>query len=275
MCTYASSGTLLNCNTAIPSVGSWGALNYPTWASGTPFVKMTAAGTFSLDTNTYAPLNFWSIAFNYNLGVPFWSCTATQWAQAPPSYDFSTGIVTFVAVSTLSSGSITCTDFNGNVVTQSYPTTGTTQTINILTQFGNSGGAWTKQTSSNFISSLPTQAGAGSTDYSTASSAQVAHCLADGTGCPGGTVYNAAGTQLPSAHTVMGLTTLSAGTVTVTFSGSAIFTSSSSYACMTSATVSTINLDALGVTYTSGSSVTFSDDGGLGSDAIRYICIGN
>jgi hypothetical protein len=53
MCTYASSGTLLNCNTAVPSVGTWGALNYPTWVSGTPFVKMTAAGTFSLDTNTY------------------------------------------------------------------------------------------------------------------------------------------------------------------------------------------------------------------------------
>lgn len=33
--------------------GSWGALNYPTWSSGTPFVKMTAAGTFALDTNTY------------------------------------------------------------------------------------------------------------------------------------------------------------------------------------------------------------------------------
>ena len=38
---------------AFPSVGTWGALNYPTWVSGTPFVKMTAAGTFSLDTNTY------------------------------------------------------------------------------------------------------------------------------------------------------------------------------------------------------------------------------
>jgi trimeric autotransporter adhesin len=34
-------------------IGSWGALNYPTWSSGTPFVKMTAAGTFALDTNTY------------------------------------------------------------------------------------------------------------------------------------------------------------------------------------------------------------------------------
>jgi hypothetical protein len=37
----------------IPTVGTWGALNYPAWTAGTPFVKMTAAGTFSLDTNTY------------------------------------------------------------------------------------------------------------------------------------------------------------------------------------------------------------------------------
>jgi len=37
----------------IPTVGTWGALNYPTWTTGTPFVKMTAAGTFALDTNTY------------------------------------------------------------------------------------------------------------------------------------------------------------------------------------------------------------------------------
>jgi hypothetical protein len=36
-----------------PTIGTWGSLNYPTWSSGTPFVKMTAAGTFSLDTNTY------------------------------------------------------------------------------------------------------------------------------------------------------------------------------------------------------------------------------
>ena len=37
----------------IPTVGTWGALNYPTWTTGTPFVKMTAAGTFALDTSTY------------------------------------------------------------------------------------------------------------------------------------------------------------------------------------------------------------------------------
>jgi hypothetical protein len=37
----------------IPTVGTWGTLNYPTWTTGTPFVKMTAVGTFALDTNTY------------------------------------------------------------------------------------------------------------------------------------------------------------------------------------------------------------------------------
>ena len=40
----------------IPTVGTWGALNYPTWVSGTPFVTMTAAGTFALDTTSYQPL---------------------------------------------------------------------------------------------------------------------------------------------------------------------------------------------------------------------------
>ena len=35
------------------NIGTWGALNYPVWTTGTPFVKMTAAGTFALDTNTY------------------------------------------------------------------------------------------------------------------------------------------------------------------------------------------------------------------------------
>ena len=44
---------LYSATVSIPTVGTWGALNYPTWTTGTPFVKMTAAGTFALDTNTY------------------------------------------------------------------------------------------------------------------------------------------------------------------------------------------------------------------------------
>ena len=48
----AATGTLA-LTSQIPAVGTWGALNYPSWASGAPFVKMTAAGTFSLDTTIY------------------------------------------------------------------------------------------------------------------------------------------------------------------------------------------------------------------------------
>jgi hypothetical protein len=43
--------------TGTPTLGTWAALNYPAWSSGTPFVKMTAAGTFSLDTSTYLTAN--------------------------------------------------------------------------------------------------------------------------------------------------------------------------------------------------------------------------
>lgn len=46
-----SDGTIIRIDK--PTVGTWGELNYPTWTAGTPFVKMTAAGTFALDTNTY------------------------------------------------------------------------------------------------------------------------------------------------------------------------------------------------------------------------------
>ena len=45
-------GRLWNCNTAVPSVGTWGASNHPTWRPGTPFVRLPT-GTFALDTNTY------------------------------------------------------------------------------------------------------------------------------------------------------------------------------------------------------------------------------
>jgi hypothetical protein len=50
------------------NIGTWGALNYPTWATGTPFVKMTAAGTFALDTNNYitSPLTTKGDLFTYN-----------------------------------------------------------------------------------------------------------------------------------------------------------------------------------------------------------------
>lgn len=69
-------GTLATFPT-IPTVGTWGALNYPTWTTGTPFVKMTAVGTFALDTNTYltdAP----SDGVTYGRKNGTWSATSTS-----------------------------------------------------------------------------------------------------------------------------------------------------------------------------------------------------
>jgi hypothetical protein len=46
----------------IPTVGTWGALNYPAWTTGIPFVKMVAPGMFALDTNTYLTSAVTSVA---------------------------------------------------------------------------------------------------------------------------------------------------------------------------------------------------------------------
>jgi hypothetical protein len=56
-------------NPTIPTVGTWGALNYPTWTTGTPFVKMTAVGTFSLDTNTYLTSAVLSVTGGTNISI--------------------------------------------------------------------------------------------------------------------------------------------------------------------------------------------------------------
>jgi len=46
----------------IPTVGTWGALNYPAWTTGIPFVKMVSPGMFALDTNTYLTSAVTSVA---------------------------------------------------------------------------------------------------------------------------------------------------------------------------------------------------------------------
>ena len=84
-----------------PTIGNWAALNYPNWVSGTPFVKMTAAGTFALDTNTY------------------------YLASNPSGYTSNTGTVTTVnAISFGTSG----TDLSSTVAN---PTTTPAITLNV------------------------------------------------------------------------------------------------------------------------------------------------
>lgn len=79
--------------------------------------------------------------------------------------------------------------------------------------------------------------------------------------------YNAAGTQQTNAHAVFGTCTLGTNCA-VTLTGSAAFTSSSSYYC--SGTDQTAAA-AVKVVNTSASVVTFT---GTGTDVIAYVCIG-
>ena len=69
-----------------PTIGNWGALNYPTWISGTPFVKMTAAGTFALDSSTYLTSALTSLnglnGATQTFATPGTSGTAPNWSSS-------------------------------------------------------------------------------------------------------------------------------------------------------------------------------------------------
>ena len=83
-------------------------------------------------------------------------------------------------------------------------------------------------------------------------------------------VFNAAGTTATGKpHIVTDTATLSGGTVTVTLSGSAVFTSATTFSCTAN---DDTGLNPVKVVNNSGSSVTFT---GTTTDVIRYICAGN
>jgi hypothetical protein len=63
-------------------LGTFAVANYPTWSSGTPFVKMTAAGTFALDTNTYLT----SIGTGTTNELTYWSGTNTLGSLSTSTY---------------------------------------------------------------------------------------------------------------------------------------------------------------------------------------------
>lgn len=80
--------------------------------------------------------------------------------------------------------------------------------------------------------------------------------------------YNAAGTQQVSPHITQGTCTLGTN-CSVTLSGSAVFTNSSSYQC---SVVDTTAIAAVKFAPTSGSAFTLT---GTGTDVLSYICNGN
>src|SRR5882757_133245 len=83
------------------------------------------------------------------------------------------------------------------------------------------------------------------------------------------TVYNHSGTQQIAPHIIIDSGALVAGTLTVTLTGSAVYTNSTSYVCTAD---DSTGINGMDVTYASGSSVTFN---GTGTDSFRYMCIGN
>jgi hypothetical protein len=83
------------------------------------------------------------------------------------------------------------------------------------------------------------------------------------------TIYNTAGVEQSGEHIVIGTANLAAGTVTITLSGKAIFSSSSSFQCGVS---DMTGVSATSVIRNSGSSVTFN---GLLTDTMGFICVGN
>jgi hypothetical protein len=82
-------------------------------------------------------------------------------------------------------------------------------------------------------------------------------------------LYSTGGTLQASPHLVNGSGSLSGGTLVVTLTGSAVFSSSSSYVCSPD---DSTGINGIEVTYTSGSSFTLT---GTGTDSVRYTCVGN
>ena len=102
------------------NIGTWGALNYPTWSSGTPFVKMTAAGIFALDTNTYLT---GITSGNVTTALGYTPYNSTN----PAGYTSNLGTVTSVAAITLGTSG---TDLSASVATG---TTTPVLTLNVPT----------------------------------------------------------------------------------------------------------------------------------------------
>jgi hypothetical protein len=82
----------------------------------------------------------WFLA-GYATAAPVCSATSAA-ALSVPTWDGS-DVVTFPAAFGANGGSITCTDTQGTVTTQAYPSTGgSPQTVTMSTQFGQPGAAW-------------------------------------------------------------------------------------------------------------------------------------
>ena len=81
-------------------------------------------------------------------------------------------------------------------------------------------------------------------------------------------VYNSGGTVQATPHSVIGRFTATGTTAAVTLTGSAVFTSSTSYQCV----ATDDNTGSVGLTYTDGSHFTVTAV--ANNDVISVICMG-
>jgi formate/nitrite transporter FocA (FNT family) len=82
-------------------------------------------------------------------------------------------------------------------------------------------------------------------------------------------LYTATGAIGAPAREVAGSVTLAAGTLTLTLTGAAVYTSNASYICTANSSSGT---NPVQVVRNSGSSVTFN---GTGTDQVMFRCVGN
>lgn len=82
-------------------------------------------------------------------------------------------------------------------------------------------------------------------------------------------LYDISGAEQTNPHMVNGSGALTGGTLAVTLTGSAVFTSSTSYVCNPD---DSTGINGIEVTYTDGSHFTLT---GTGTDSVRYTCVGN
>lgn len=150
----------------------------------------------------------------------------------------------------LNSNSPAITEFMGYIWLQNLKVTAFVSTV--------SSALANPSTANQFVSSVNT----GTAPFLITSTTPVANLSA------GPTTYNAAGTQRATVHIIMDTVALVAGTATVTFTGAAVFTSTSSFNCLAKSQAG----GNVQETKNSGSSVTFT---GTSTQQIDYLCVGN
>ena len=195
-------------------------------------------------------------------GINFASATGyTNFIKTPTANLSSAGALTGLTGLTVASGGETITAGGLTVTARDVAITAGNLTLGGTQRISNAGAA--AFTTISATGQITSTLASGTAPFSITSTTPVANL----TTVP--TTYNAAGTQQTAAKLVTGTATLSGGTVTVTLSGSAVYTGAGTYQC-TGTDQTAIN--AVRIANTNGTTFVIT---GTTTDVIGYICLGN